>query len=39
MTATGGTVNADFKPVTLYKPFRKLSMPHAVVPGAAGCAR
>ena len=39
VTDTGGRVNADFKPLTLWRPFRGLRAPHAVVPGAGGCGR
>jgi type VI secretion system protein ImpL len=39
VTDIGGQINADFRPTTLYKPFRGLKVPHSVVVGAAGCAR
>jgi type VI secretion system protein ImpL len=32
-------VNADFKPVSLLKPFRAFEVPRAVVAGARGCGR
>ena len=34
-----GPVRADFKPMTLSKPFNGLDVPRSVVPGAAGCGR
>jgi type VI protein secretion system component VasK len=37
VTATGGSVNADFKPATLARPFKRLVVPSLVVPGTAAC--
>jgi type VI protein secretion system component VasK len=39
VTDIGGQINADFKPMTLYKPFHGLKAPHSVVPGTTPCAR
>jgi hypothetical protein len=35
----GGTIHADFKPQSLWKPFKGFDLPRSIVLGARGCGR